>query len=361
MLYYFASSVNHNFIAEAIKKTDQVVVGSECNQELQLLPYVKDHYADLSSVDTVIVDIAGVKDTDEAILEALNMLRICNDQMQIIVIATQRLPGDSFLAQCFSMSIYDLITTDDFNDLEDEIVSSLQNPRQYKESVRYKDIIDHSVKDEEKKEVTRITVGFAGTQGRIGVTHHAIILANYLRKKGFKVALVELNESGDLEKIAESYDLGKSADYADYFVKDGIDYYPAANADTMLTLGTKAYNFIVIDYAAYETCDIDSFQHCNFKFILAGIKPWEEANIQSVFEKGQMAGADLAEYNYFFNFCPDAVRADVRNGMAELDKVYFCELHTDPFTCYVFPAADEIFASFLPVKKETYKRRGDRK
>lgn len=151
MLYYFASNANHNIIAEAVKEAEQVVVGSECNQELQLLPYIKDRYAGFSSIDKVIVDIAGIKDTDEAILEALNMLRICNDQMQIIVIATQRLPGDSFLAQCFSMSIYDLITTDDFNDLEDEIVSSLQNPRQYKESVRYKDIIDHSVKDEEKR------------------------------------------------------------------------------------------------------------------------------------------------------------------------------------------------------------------
>ena len=359
MLYYFASNINHNFIAEAIKKTDQVVVGSECNQELQLLPYVKDHYADFSSVDTVIVDIAGIKDTDEAILEALNMLRICNDQMQIIVIATQRLPGDSFLAQCFSMSIYDLITTDDFNDLEDEIVSSLQNPRQYKESVRYKDIIDHSVKDEEKKEVTRITVGFAGTQGHIGVTHHAIILSNCLRRKGFKVALVELNESGDFAKIAESYDLGKSADH---FVKDGIDYYPAANTDTMLSLGTRAYNFIVVDYGTYNRCDLDSYQHCSYKFIFSGIKPWEELNIQSVFEMGQAAGADLAEYHYFFNFCPDDVKADVRAGMAELDKVYFCEMHPDPFSCYTFPSADEIFADLLPVKKETDKqRRGGRK
>lgn len=358
MLYYFASNANHNIIAEAVKEAEQVVVGSECNQELQLLPYIKDRYAGFSSIDKVIVDIAGIKDTDEAVLEALNMLRICNDQMQIIVIAMQRMPGDSLLSQCFSMSIYDLITTDDFNELKDEIIMSITSPRQYKDSIRYKDVIDHALKDEIKKEVTRITVGLAGSQNRIGVTHHAIILANYFRKKGFKVALVELNESGDYEKIAASYEIGKSAEY---FVKDGIDYYPAADADTMLTLGTKAYNFIVIDYAAYETCDIDSFQHCNFKFILAGIKPWEEANIQSVFEKGQMAGADLAEYNYFFNFCPDAVRADVRNGMAELDKVYFCELHTDPFTCYVFPAADEIFASFLPVKKETYKRRGDRK
>ena len=190
------------------------------------------------------------------------------------------------------------------------------------------------------------------------MTHQAIILANYLRKKGFKVALVELNESGDLEKIAESYDLRKSADF---FVKDGIDYYPAANTDTMLSLGTRAYNFIVIDYGIYDRCDLDSYQHCSYKFIFSGIKPWEELNIQSVFEMGQAAGADLAEYYYYFNFCPDDVKADVRTGMAELDKVYFCETHQDPFSCYTFPSAEEIFADLLPVKKETDKRRGGRK
>ena len=64
MLYYFASNANHNIIAEAVKEAEQVVVGSECNQELQLLPYIKDRYADFSSIDKVIVDIAGIKDTD---------------------------------------------------------------------------------------------------------------------------------------------------------------------------------------------------------------------------------------------------------------------------------------------------------
>lgn len=169
---------------------------------------------------------------------------------------------------------------------------------------------------------------------------------------------MELNESGDFAKIAESYDLGKSADY---FVKDGIDYYPAANTDTMLSLGTRAYNFIVVDYGTYDRCDLDSYQHCSYKFIFSGIKPWEELNIQSVFEMGQAAGADLAEYHYYFNFCADDVKADVRAGMAELDKVYFCEMHPDPFSCYTFPSADEIFADLLPVKKETDKRRGGRK
>lgn len=110
---------------------------------------------------------------------------------------------------------------------------------------------------------------------------------------------MELNESGDFAKIAESYDLGKSADH---FVKDGIDYYPAANTDTMLSLGTRAYNFIVVDYGTYNRCDLDSYQHCSYKFIFSGIKPWEELNIQSVFEMGQAAGADLAEYHYFLIF-----------------------------------------------------------
>lgn len=358
MLYYFASNVNQNIISEAISETDQVVVGSECNQELCLLQYIKDHYTSFSSADKVIVDIAGVKDTDESILEALDMLRICNDQTQIIVIATNRVAGDELLAKCFSMSIYDIITTDDFNELKDEIIASLNNARQYKDSIQYRDVTDQATKDEIKKEVSHITIGVAGTMPRIGVTHHCIILSNQLKKKGFRVALLEFGHVNVFSNIADSFDLQIKGDH---FTKDGIDYYPGADADTLLQVKTKAYNFILIDFGQYVECDFDLYQHCDFKLIFSGVKAWEDAYIQPVFDRAIKSGADLSEYNYYFNFIDDVIKTEVKNGMGELNKVFFCRFEPNPFSCHHLPGADDIFKEYMPVHIDSGKgKRGKR-
>lgn len=358
MLYYFASNINQNIISEAISETDQVVVGSECNQELCLLQYIKDHYASFSSADKVIVDIAGVKDTDESILEALDMLRICNDQTQIIVIATNRVAGDELLAKCFSMSIYDIITTDDFNELKDEIISSLHNARQYKDSIKYRDVIDQAAKDEIKKEVSHCTIGLAGSMPRIGVTHHSIILANQLKKKGFRVALLEINHVNSFSNIANSYDLPINGDH---FTKDGIDYYPAADANTLLVAKTKAYNFIMIDFGQYVESDFDLYQHCDFKLIFSGVKAWEDAYIQPVFDKGMKEGADLSEYNYYFNFVDESVKTEVKSGMGELENIYFCEISANPFACHYLPGAEEILKDYMPVHVDLVKNKKGKK
>lgn len=357
MLYYFASNVNQNIISEAIRETDQVVVGSECNQELNLLEYVKDNYAAFGSVDKVIVDIAGVKDSDDSILEALNMLRICNDQTQIIVIASNRLAGDELLAKCFAMSIYDIITTDDFNDLKDEIIASLTDARQYKDSIRYRDVVNQAAKTEMKKVVSNITIGLAGSMPRIGVTHHSIILANHLKKKGYRIAVLEMNDSNAFNDIADSFDLQIRGDH---FVKEGIAYYPSADADTFLSVNTKAYNFILIDFGQYTECDFELYQHCNYKLIFSGVKAWEDAYIQPVFDHGLKAGADLSEYNYYFNFVEDSVKGEVKIGMGELEKVYFCESVADPFHCCTFPGADEMLKDYMPVHIDTKGKKGKR-
>lgn len=352
MLYYFASNVNQNIISEAIGETDQVVVGSECNHELCLLQYIKDNYAAFSSVDKVIIDVAGVKDTDESILEALDMLRICNDQTQIIVIASNRVAGDELLSKCFGMSIYDIITTDDFNELKDEIILSINNARQYKDSIRYRDVIDQAAKDEIKKEVSHITIGLAGAMPRIGVTHHSIVLANQLKKKGFRIALLEINRVNAFSNIAESFDLQIKGDH---FIKEGIAYYPKADADTLLHVKTKAFNFILIDFGQYIECDFDLFQHCDFKLIFSGVKAWEDAFIQPVFDCGIKAGADLSEYNYYFNFVDEAVKTEVKNGMGELEKVYFCDYTANPFNSYNLPGAEDILNEYMPVQIESGK------
>lgn len=346
MIAYFTGNTFSQVINEIIGETEQLIFSAEVSDELDFLKIIKQDITKYESIDTFILDESAFKNTEEEILTALEMMRTMYDKMKIIILAPYRETGDDFLTKCFNMGILNLINTSDFLEIRNELKICINTGKTYREAAKYKVQKTEKVvvRHELKKTVNKRLVGMAGTESNIGVTHNAIVLGNFFRKKGFMVAIVEMNESNAFNQICLDFEEKKFDNT--YFTLNGVDFYPECNVEKLVSVMEHSYNFIILDFGTYAKCDRIAFERCEDKIIIAGSKSWETEEINVVF---RMASKDtLLKYNFCFNFTSQKDHKAIINGMGEIANVYFLKYLEDPFFEMDFSGAEEIFADFLP-------------
>ena len=356
MIFYFASSTYQQVISSAIKETDKILEGQECGSDIYFAKYVRENYQRLLSIETLVIDISALADTDEEILDGLDSLKIGNYDLQIIILAANRYVGDALLTKCFQMGIYDLIVTDDFLEISQELKECIRVGKKYGDALQFRDLKPENVivKEEVKQTVNKVVIGMAGTVPRIGVTHHAIILANWLRKKGYMVALIEKHPSSAFEQLREFYD---ERMFEDFYTMGGVDFYPYQKSkDTFANVLGKSYNFIIADFGLYEKAELYLYNKSDVRIILSGSKPWELEGTQKVFD---LAPEEIVkEYNFYFNFTASEYENDLKEGMGDLEKIGFLKYTENPVRSFDFPGAEKMLADYMPLKVQEPKRKG---
>ena len=337
MVGYYASSAYQQLIVEVCTDCAAVITKEECKEDL----YLSDaNTNEFRTLETLIIDLNGIKDEDKDIISFLNDLKITNDKVRIIILAPYREPGDKLLSKLFALGVRNFITTKDFIEIKEELKKCITVGKSYNESVIYKDAISESKKIY-VKEIDRVSIAIAGTQKRIGVTHNSITLANYLRNAGYICALVEKNDSKDFESIRESYDLKAEKGY---FTMNGIDYYTDSSSDNLVK---KTYNFIIYDCGCFKDTDSNFFNSCDKQLIIAGVKAWEQLNFQKLLDNIDFE--KIMKYYYYFNLCPKAMETDVRKEMNDVkDRVFFTHYAEDPFFTNAFKGMDVVIKEYLP-------------
>lgn len=355
MVFYVASNTYKEIISRTIVETEEILVGAECGDEIFLLKYVKENISQLSNLDAFIVDISCCQDVDDEIIQALETFRIMSDETKIILLAPNRSEGDDLLTKCFQMSIYNIICTDDFLEIKEQLEYCIRTGMQYKDAIRFKDMKAQDkviIKKEVKQVVSKVMIGIAGSSARIGVTHNAVVLANYLRSRGYMVAIAEYNHSRAFKDIQESFD-EKLLD-GSYFTIAGVDYYPESDTDRIGSILGKSYNFILIDFGSFVECDRVTFNKSDVRIIIAGSKPWEVNLVNSIFEL--TAKETLMQYHFCFNFTAVKDQKEIRDSMGEISSVYFLKYTEDPFSSHDFTAAEKILKEYMPIKISEEKR-----
>lgn len=352
MVFYITSLAFREIIHRSITELDLICAGNECSNEIYLLKYVRENISRMGNLDEFIVDLNALQDTDTEIIQAFEMLRIMNYKTKIIIIASNRRQGDELLKSCFGMGLYNMILSDVFAEVYDELKYCLTVGKQYKDALRYKEGGEEEgnviVKKELKRTVNKILVGITGSQARIGCTHLGIVIANYLRRKGYMVALLEYvseqqSERKVFDEIQEAYQESLIDDR--YFALNGIDYYAhVSNEELQQLLSVKFYNFIIVDYGLYQNCDKLMYSKCDIRLLVSGAKPWETAHIGRVFKDTEQAA--LQQMSFVFNFVADSDREDIRREMSGLDKVYFLPLSDNPFSSSDIGDMENIFAFY---------------
>lgn len=378
-MIYIASNACNELINSACKENEEIIERAENSNEFELKKFIDKNVTQLSYIDKFVLDLEACCDLDDEIEQALQDVKILHENIRFIIIAGNRQPGDELLTKIFNMGIHDIICTPDYVEVKQELKLCLNQGKSFKEALIFKTAKKEKivVKNEIKQVVNKVMIGIAGSQERIGVTNSSIVLANYLRKKGFTVALAEYSAKSmrllskqneilntneekeveemyktDFEKIRILYN--EELFESTYFSMNGIDYYPKCDDNLLSQVIGKSYNFIIIDFGSFEECDRITYSKCAERIMISGASAWELAEVNSIFP---LASESIKLINFCFNFVHENLHEDVREGMEGAGPVYFLKTMTDPFNGWDFSGADEIFEKYMPVIIEEEKKK----
>lgn len=352
-IFYITSNTYAQVIHGVVKESKLVCQGTENIEGFQLLKFVKQNISMFSTIDIFLIDLSALEDVDEEIIQALEMIRFMEDELRIVLVAANRYKGDSLLKKCFNMGIYNIVCTDDFLEIKEELSCCLTEGKRYKDAQEFKDALPVDkviIKQEIKKTVNKVFISVVGSQKRMGVTHLCIMLAAYLRKRGFMVAIAEMNGSEDFERIMQGYD---EQMLDDYFNIDGIDFYPNMDADGLSGILAKSYNFVIGDFGSFKECDTVTYAKGDVRIVVGGAKAWEIEHLTCIFEAFEEEA--LKELRFVFNLTDAESKKDIQEWMKRLGVVYFQDYFPDPFTPN-FESAEKILEKYMPVKVEEKKR-----
>lgn len=364
MITYFTGSTYNQVIQSSIVETEELVYEPQIEEDQDFNKYIKQNLMNLTGIDCLILDTSVCINTDEELLSALEMIRTMYDTIRLVIFAPYKVTGDKFLTSCLAMGITNIINTDDFNEIRDQLKYCMQKGMTYRDAVKYKESHpDKVIVKHVRRTVNKRMIGIAGAESNIGVTHSAIVLANYFRKKGFMVALAEVNDSGAFKEICEDFEESMFDD--GYYTMNGVDFYPdmihqdtetKMDEEKMQVLQTRSYNVIILDFGVYSGQNREAFERCEDKIIIAGSKSWELKAVNRIFAN---ASKDvLLKYVFCFNFTIQREYEAIRKGMGELQSVHFLKYSEDPFMESDFPDGDEIFADILPEEPEEEEKKG---
>lgn len=114
-------------------------------------------------------------------------------------------------------------------------------------------------------------IGLLGTRSGVGVTHTGILLAEFLKEKlGAKVAFVEKNYHGDVERLGEVL-FGCTEGR---FTYHGIDYYPMEKEDTLKD-SKRQYDYLILDFGTQKKKNIRELEQCEKKVMVGTLNLWE--------------------------------------------------------------------------------------
>jgi len=364
------------------------------------------------NLTTLIVDLDAVED-DGAFVKGIRQYKFVRPHTRIILIAAGRTPGDPAVSKLVGLGIYDIINpkiqedyeeeeqeensigveNEEYEDLEIDYVSLLEtqlsNKASYAEASRWHVDIDFEITnpapvkenklirkdvkqntfpefDEEEfldeipvKEkviikdriVGSIFISVIGLERNTGATHLSLLIGNFLKKKGLKVAVIEANNSEDLSTIESAYEGGPYQTKEKMFNIRGVDYYKNIQTLNIPEIINK-YNFIILDIGSEDNTEhFEEFFRSHVQIVTASGAIWKREKI----ELFQSAYQDL-KYENIILAIPFADKYILDDLSKETDflEIVSIPVHSDPFenNKETSELLNELLKNFLPGIKD---------
>lgn len=176
--------------------------------------------------------------------------------------------------------------------------------------------------------VGTIIVSIIGVEGNVGTTHLSIVLANYLARMGHEVAVVEANNSNDLQEIERAYEGKNFNSLTQSFMINGVHYFKSnADFDIPLLL-SKGYNFILLDLGAYENNKLlNEFLRSHVQIVVAQGSEWKQ---KKLYDFVHMYHDQSNRWRICIPCSNDMMRDDIKKQIKGTN-VYGIPLHPDPY------------------------------
>ncbi len=115
-------------------------------------------------------------------------------------------------------------------------------------------------------------IALLGTKPGVGVTHTGMLIGEFLKEKlGAKVAFVEKNYHGDIERLGKAvYGCSETR-----FTFRGIDYYPMNKGEDGLQKSKREYDYLILDFGTQKKKNLKELEQCEKKVVIGTLNLWE--------------------------------------------------------------------------------------
>lgn len=280
-----------------------------------LKKFVLQEIRNLNNFKYIIIDITGLTDTEDEIVDSIVAIKSMYS-IKIIIVALGYNEGNSTLARLFGEGIYNFVTATSIDEQEKELLQCITGEgKQYKDSIRFRRIEEKTnskdkviIKKEYKKIKQCVTIAVSGSQEHIGVTSQAIAITKFLSNLKLNVCYIQANGKNDIQTIEDLFEITKKDDFITY---QNIDMYSKDKTVNAISYG---YDFYVYDMGVLSNIsDIDTFITKDIKIIVSGSKSWEQEHLLNIFNKLEI----LQDINFIFNFTPDEQKKEITKNMGK--------------------------------------------
>ena len=194
-----------------------------------------------------------------------------------------------------------------------------------------------------------VTIAVAGGGPRIGTTTQAMQLLLYLTAQKYRCAYVDMQQVDQMRQYLTVYEKCEQLGPHEYTIQ-GCHFLATGK---LLMQARMEYDYLICDYGDYaQIIDTVSFWEKDIKVLVAGVKPWESAQLGRAFED------DDGTLHYIFSFVPKADEADVRNQMGEsASNTQFAPYAPDFFS---YCGEDEFYSQIVSCRQEKPQPKGKR-
>lgn len=339
MILYISTYKNSEIIAEAVEKSKQTVMDHMINDRISLTDFVKTRLNQLQSLSHLLIDLQALVDEEKEIIDSIQSLRMVYDDKRIILLDLSRKRGDELLSQFFSMGIYDIISEEDIDIALDEIVYCITTGKKFKDSMQYQLEVTKQEESVIKEKVTEkvivqnhiikklnnALIGIVGTAHRVGASHHVIMAANYLKRQGHNIAVLECSENSVLDSYKEFF-FDEEND-RDFFEYKKVVYYPNFRFEDISQIFNQGYDVIIIDFGVFKMDILNDFLRCMTKVVVTGSQPYELSYSDKVLG---LDDSIIQNLNFVFQDASSEIKKIIRDNM-EKENVYFAPYNVDPF------------------------------
>lgn len=191
--------------------------------------FVLQEMKNINNFQSIIIDITGLTDTEDDIIDSIVAIKSMYS-IRIIIVALGYQYENSTLARLFNEGIYNFVTATTNAEQEQELLECISGEgKQYKDSVRFRktEQLTNSkdkviIKKEYKKIKQCVTIAVAGSQEHIGTTTQALLITKFLSNFKLNVCYIQANGKEDIQQLENLYDVVKKQDFLNY---SNIDMY----------------------------------------------------------------------------------------------------------------------------------------
>lgn len=358
-ILFVGTKMQGYFIEEECLARKWTIDYVETTENMDLLNYENDILvAAMNGYDYVVYDTTSCITDAETIAYFIEKNRKSNGMKPIIVVTTLN-AKNAIVSACINQNLSSFIskgsgTASDYKEQFIKIVTRYYENVGREELEKVENVVSKSL---EKVKNTR-TIGVAGTCRRIGTSTQAIQIAKYLKYKGYRACIIEMNslmypntrswingEASELsyfEKIRTFLELKTVDKPFGYIQVEGVDIY--YKPEKLKEICEKGYDFQIFDYGVYSG---NAFNKAAFL-----------KDDTQIF----VGGADAAEIDYvcdildntaykdskiIFSFVNEQNREEIKSIFMEMKKstqdCFFAEYTPDPYVLSNVEMFDRLF------------------